>query len=501
MIGLPPFLSFSENERTLQLKILMIILRTVKNISSLNIAASVLLFLAAILAAVVANSSLSPVYQDFLLQELHLRIGNFNLFSHGGHPLKMIEFINDCLMTVFFLAVGLEIKRELLVGELSSVRKAALPFIAACGGMVVPVVIYALSVASGTPETRGMAIPMATDIAFSLGVLSLLGKRVPLSLKIFLTAFAVVDDIGGILVIALFYSADVAYGYLIAAAVLYVFLYYMGKFGVTQKIFFLFFGVIIWYLFLQSGIHSTISGVILAFVIPARPRLDAGKYIERIRDIIGEFPVSKSDNIVLTNAQIATLKQVERASDYVISPLQSLEDNLHGVVSFVILPLFAFANAGVVFSGSGSIVGDVSIAVAAGLLLGKFLGIPVYVAGGEERRGADAGGDELEEYSGRLPAGRYRVYRIVVHCQPFLCGRISGIAEPGEIRGACRDGACRGAGVCGAELGAAGEGEVRWVVSERGFLGTDYAELHGFRELHGLVRIIQNLRTIQNLRI
>ena len=121
MIGLPPFLSFSENERTLQLKILMIILRTVKNISSLNIAASVLLFLAAILAAVVANSSLSPVYQDFLLQELHLRIGNFNLFSHGGHPLKMIEFINDCLMTVFFLAVGLEIKRELLVGELSSV--------------------------------------------------------------------------------------------------------------------------------------------------------------------------------------------------------------------------------------------------------------------------------------------------------------------------------------------------------------------------------------------
>ena len=499
MIGLPPFLSFSENERILQLKILMIILRTVKNISSLNIAASVLLFLAAILAAVVANSSLSPVYQDFLLQELHLRIGNFNLFSHGGHPLKMIEFINDCLMTVFFLAVGLEIKRELLVGELSSVRKAALPFIAACGGMVVPVVIYALSVASGTPETRGMAIPMATDIAFSLGVLSLLGKRVPLSLKIFLTAFAVVDDIGGILVIALFYSADVAYGYLIAAAVLYVFLYYMGKFGVTQKIFFLFFGVIIWYLFLQSGIHSTISGVILAFVIPARPRLDAGKYIERIRDIIGEFPVSKSDNIVLTNAQIATLKQVERASDYVISPLQSLEDNLHGAVSFVILPLFAFANAGVVFSGSGSIVGDVSIAVlAAGQVPGD---IPVYVAGGEERRSADAGGDELEEYSGRLPAGRYRVYRIVVHCQPFLCGRISGTAEPGEIWGACRDGACRGAGVCGAELGAAGEGEVRWVVSGRGFLGTDYAELHGFRELRGLVRIVQNLRTTQNLQI
>lgn len=353
----------------------MIILRSVRNISSLNIVASILLFMTAILAAVIANSPFAPMYQDFLMHELHLRIGSFNLFSHAGHPLRMIEFINDCLMTVFFLAVGLEIKRELLVGELSSFRKAALPFVAACGGMLVPVIIYSLLVISGTPETRGMAIPMATDIAFSLGVLSLLGKRVPLSLKIFLTAFAVVDDIGGILVIAIFYSNEVAYGYLIVAAILYCFLYYMGKFGVTQKIFFLLIGVVIWYLFLQSGIHSTISGVILAFVIPARPRLDAGKYIKRIRDIISTFPVSKSDDIVLSNEQIAMLKLVERASDRVISPLQSLEDNLHGMVNFVILPLFAFANAGVVFSGSGNIVGDVSIAVAVGLLLGKFLGI------------------------------------------------------------------------------------------------------------------------------
>ena len=307
-----------------------------------------------------------------------MRVGDFNLFSHGGHNLTMIEFINDCLMTVFFLAVGLEIKRELLVGELSSFRKAILPFIAACGGMIFPVIVYSLLVASGTPETQGMAIPMATDIAFSLGVLSLLGNRVPLGLRIFLTAFAVVDDIGGILVIAIFYSTEVAYGYLIAAAVLYAFLYYMGKLGVTQKIFFLLFGVVIWYLFLQSGIHSTISGVILAFVIPARPRLNAGKYIRRIRSIISTFPVMQSDNIVLTNEQITTLKQVERASDHVISPLQSLEDNLHGTVNFVILPLFAFANAGVVLSGGGDVVGNVAIAVGLGLLLGKFLGIYLF---------------------------------------------------------------------------------------------------------------------------
>ena len=199
----------------------MIILRTVKNFSALNVAASILLFLTAILAAIVANSSLAPVYQSFLSQELHLRIGDFNLLSHGGHNLTMIEFINDCLMTIFFLAVGLEIKRELLVGELSSFRKAILPFIAACGGMIFPVLVYSFLVTPGTPETQGMAIPMATDIAFSLGVLSLLGKRVPLSLKIFLTAFAVVDDIGGILVIAIFYSSEVAYGYLIRSYIIW----------------------------------------------------------------------------------------------------------------------------------------------------------------------------------------------------------------------------------------------------------------------------------------
>lgn len=181
----------------------MTVLRSMKDFSSMNITASILLFVTAIAAAVIANSPAASVYQEFLSHELHFRIGGFNLLSHAGHNLTMIEFINDGLMTIFFLMVGLEIKRELLVGELSSFRKAALPFIAACGGMVVPVVIYSMVCAPGTEGGQGLAIPMATDIAFSLGVLSLLGKRVPLSLKIFLTAFAVVDDIGGILVIAI----------------------------------------------------------------------------------------------------------------------------------------------------------------------------------------------------------------------------------------------------------------------------------------------------------
>ena len=343
-----------------------------------NIAASIFLFVAAILAAVIANSSWAPAYQEFLAHELHLRIGDFNLFSHGGRDLRMIEFINDGLMTFFFVMVGLEIKRELLVGELSSLRKASLPFIAACGGMLLPVLIYILFCRLGEDGGQGMAIPMATDIAFSLGVLSLLGNRVPLSLKIFLTAFAVVDDIGGILVIALFYSSHVSLGYLVAAAVLYAFLYFLGRRGATSKVFFFIFGVIIWYLFLQSGIHSTISGVILAFVIPAKPRMDVGKYIERIRTAISEFPTMDKESIVLTNSQIAKLKELEAASDHVISPLQSMEDSLHGIVNFVILPLFAFVNAGVVFSGGGELVGNVSMAVGVGLVAGKFAGIDLF---------------------------------------------------------------------------------------------------------------------------
>lgn len=350
-----------------------------KYLYHMDILASVLLFLAAVAAAILANSPWAHFYHDFLAMEVSLQIGSFNLFAHEGQSMTMLQLINDGFMTVFFLAVGLEIKREILVGELSSVRKASLPFIAACGGMLLPVLIFAFVCPPGTPGGEGLAIPMATDIAFSLGVLSLLGKRVPLSLKVFLTAFAVVDDIGGILVIAIFYSSHVALSYLLWAALVFVVLYLLGKRRTTSKVVFVVGGVIAWYLFLQSGVHCTIAGVILAFVIPARPRLNAGKYVERIRRIIKTFPAmdaNDKDNIVLTNEQIAKLKHVESASDRVISTLQSLEDNLHNTVSFVILPLFAFANAGVTFGGgSGEIFGGVAIGIMLGLIVGKFIGI------------------------------------------------------------------------------------------------------------------------------
>lgn len=341
-----------------------------------NIFGSVLLFITALLAAILANSPFASYYHDFLSLEVSLRIGSFNLFSHNGHSLTVLQLINDGFMTVFFLAVGLEIKRELLVGELSSVRKALLPFIAACGGMIIPVVIYAFICPPGSEGGHGLAIPMATDIAFSLGVLSLLGSRVPLCLKIFLTAFAVVDDIGGILIIALFYSGHVQITYLLWAAIVFILLYYLGKSRTASKTFFVLGGIITWYLFLQSGIHSTISGVILAFVIPARPRLNVGKYIKRIHRAMKSFPAREDDNIVLTNEQIHKLKAVESASDRVISTLQSLEDNLHNTVSFIILPLFAFANAGVVLGGGeGDLIGPVTMGIFFGLIIGKFTGI------------------------------------------------------------------------------------------------------------------------------
>lgn len=335
----------------------------------------------AVLAMIIANSPLGDAYQDFWKQTVSLQIGDFNLFSHHGKPLTLMAFINDALMALFFFSVGLEIKREIMVGELSSPRKALLPVIAAIGGMVIPVLFYFV-IAPTDPEVNGIAIPMATDIAFSLGVLSMFGKRVPISLKIFLTAFAVVDDIGGILVIAFFYTSDLSVNYLIASAIVLIILYAGNKLGVMHRIFYIGFGIMMWYFFLQSGIHCTIAGVIIAFVIPARPNLRVTHYVNRIRESISKFPVSKSEEddtkIVLDTDQINELKSIEAASNRVISPLQSLENSMHGWVNYFIMPLFAFANAGVVLSGGMDSIGTVSLAVFFGLTAGKFFGLYLF---------------------------------------------------------------------------------------------------------------------------
>ncbi len=352
--------------------------KTLKNLAS----GGNMLMVATVLALLAVNLPATHEFYTWLwTNEVRLQIGSFNLFSHMGHPMTLAAFINDALMAVFFFSVGLEIKREVLVGELSSFRKALLPIIGACGGMIVPVVIYYL-LAQGTDYAGGMAIPMATDIAFSLGVLSMLGKRVPIGLKIFLTTLAVVDDIGGILVIAVFYTSQINYWMLIAAAAILAFLAIGGAMmKIQSKMFYIIFGLAVWFLFLNAGIHPTIAGVLVAFCVPAVPVNPPAKFINAIRENVAHFASDDEVHLerrsILGHQQMDWLKRIESASDKVISPLQDLEDSLHPLVNYLILPLFAFANAGIWFDGMtlADAYAGVSLAIICGLVLGKFLGI------------------------------------------------------------------------------------------------------------------------------
>ena len=339
------------------------------------------LIAATVLALVVANiPGINEYYFNFWTQEIRLQVGDFNIFSHSGHPMDMLAFINDALMAVFFFSIGLEIKREILVGELASFKQALLPIMAAVGGMVCPVLIYWL-MAGGTEYSGGAAIPMATDIAFSLGVLAMLGKRVPLSLKIFLTTLAVVDDLGGIVVIATFYSTHIEADLLLYAAGLLVVLLLGSHMHIKSKIFYLGIGGVVWFLFLNSGIHPTIAGVLVAFCVPATPVFAPKKYIKIIRNSIahfrGEDDELLSQRTILNRQQLNWLKEVESASDKVISPLQELEDSLHPIVNYFIVPLFAFANAGIFLleTDPASVFEGVSLAVILALVVGKFAGI------------------------------------------------------------------------------------------------------------------------------
>lgn len=347
-----------------------------------HVSASAVLIFFTILALICANlPGVKDWYFSLWQMPVHFSIGNFNLFSHGGHALNLGEVINDFLMAIFFLSVGLEIKREIKVGELSTKEKAMLPIIGACGGMLVPVLIFWL-VSPGDPVSqRGLAIPMATDIAFSLGVLSVFSKRVPLGLKVFLAALAVADDLGGIIVIALFYSSHIDVLYIILSLVCVVVMVLGNWLKNRSKAFYVIIGLFLWYFMLNSGIHATIAGVIVAFCIPATLRKGTGHYLERIRENISKFPVIDVDDrhntIVLTNQDIHTLKSIESAADKMISPLQDLEDNLHFLINYIVIPLFAFANAGICFEGMsvGGVFSGVGLAVMMGLVLGKFIGV------------------------------------------------------------------------------------------------------------------------------
>ncbi len=346
------------------------------------VSSSVVLIFFTVLALVCANIPVVKEWYFSLWQhEVGLSIGNFNFFSHNGHSMNVGQVINDFLMAIFFLSVGLEIKREIRVGELSTREKALLPIIGACGGMAVPVLIFWLVCPGDAVMQRGLAIPMATDIAFSLGVLSVFKTRVPVGLKVFLAALAVADDLGGIIVIALFYSSHIDVTFLILSAVCVAVMMLANYLKCRAKVFYVLVGLLLWYTMLNSGIHATIAGVITAFCIPATLKKGTGHYLERIRENVNQFPVIDVDDrhntIVLTNSQIHTLKSIESAADKMISPLQDLEDNLHGLINYFVIPLFAFANAGIDLStmSLGSLFSGVGLAVMLGLVLGKFIGV------------------------------------------------------------------------------------------------------------------------------
>jgi NhaA family Na+:H+ antiporter len=281
-------------------------------------------------------------------------------------------------MAVFFFLIGLEIKREIVSGELSDFKKASLPILAAVGGMLFPALIFTV-LNYGEPGSQGWGISIATDIAFSLGILQLLGKRVPLSLKIFLMAFAIIDDLGAVLVIALFYSSNLVWIYIGIGIIIVIALMILSAKGYYSKYFFFLMGAIVWILFLKSGIHATIAGVLLALTIPLKRKINTKSFYNDAKDALDMFLADCSkvtdETKILTKNQLAAIDELEDISEKTAPPLQYLEHSLHGWVSYIIMPLFAFANAGVVFSVGEEFNLSLSTNIATALVAGKALGI------------------------------------------------------------------------------------------------------------------------------
>ncbi|NOX18651.1 MAG: Na+/H+ antiporter NhaA [Chlorobi bacterium] len=302
----------------------------IKEFLKLESSGGIILIGGMVLALIMANSPLAALYDWILHLPVGVKLGSINLDSTLHH------WVNDGLMAIFFLTVGLEVKREVLEGELSNISQVMLPGVAALGGMVVPALIYFFFNQGDDFAMKGWAIPTATDIAFALGILSLLGKRVPVSLKLFLMTLAIVDDLGAILIIAIFYSADLSMISLILAAVFTIILIVMNLRGVVRQAAFMIIGVLLWLSVLYSGIHATLAGVVIAFTIPLRAKNEFGE-----------------------------------------SPLHHLEHTLHPWVTYMILPLFAFANAGISFAGMSisSLFEPVPLGIMSGLFVGKLIGV------------------------------------------------------------------------------------------------------------------------------
>lgn len=338
-------------------------------------AGGIVLMVCTVAALVWANSPWAGLYDTLWHTEVSAGLGTWTIVK----PLHI--WINDGLMAIFFFSVGLEIKREVLVGELATMKKAMLPISAAVGGMLVPAALY-FALNAGRPGANGWGIPMATDIAFALGVLAILGDRVCLSVKIFLTALAIVDDIGAVLVITLFYTADLSFYAFAVAAVFLGALIAANRAGVHNPLVYAVLGFGLWAAFLKSGVHPTVAGVIIAMTIPARPKMTDTEFLERSQKIIDSFrhASGKGARMLASNNQRRSAAALTRASQLVQTPLQRMEHELHPWVTFLIMPLFALANAGV---GLGAGITDaltdrVSLGIIVGLIIGKQTGITLF---------------------------------------------------------------------------------------------------------------------------
>jgi Na+:H+ antiporter, NhaA family len=329
----------------------------------------ILLLLGTIAALAWANSPWEASYHTLWNTQVSISVGRFGL-SESRH-----EWINDGLMSVFFFLVGLEIKREVLIGELSSLKQAAFPFIAAVGGVVFPALIY-VSVAHGDAMQRGWGIPMATDIAFALGVLAVLGNRVPVSLKIFVTALAIVDDIIAVLVIAIFYTDRIDMFSLTVGLAGVALCFVANLLGIRKPAFYALIGACVWVAVLKSGVHATVAGVLLAFTIPARTYIDRDMFLTRSRWLLDKFENARPNSLSSHSA----IHALETSCELIESPLHRIEHFLHPWVSFLVMPLFAFANAGVRILGNVLAAGKhpVSLGVALGLFIGKPMGILLF---------------------------------------------------------------------------------------------------------------------------
>jgi Na+:H+ antiporter, NhaA family len=335
----------------------------------------ILLLICTVFALLWANSPFSEEY-------FHLWHTKVSIFMNNiGLEYSLHHWINDGLMAIFFFVVGLEIKRELLAGELSSFKKASLPVAAALGGMLFPAAIYLLLNAGGKGSS-GWGIPMATDIAFVIGIMAILGSKVPAALKVFVTALAIADDIGAILVIAIFYTSEISFISLGIAGGFMLILILANRLGIRNLIIYVILGIGLWLAFLKSGVHATVAGVLLAFVIPSSSKINTKKYVENNNELLRKFDnAEENDEDILANEEQQTyIHEIENNSKKLLPPLQRFEHSLAPWVSFFIMPLFALANAGVSL-GEGlvnSLLDSINIGIVAGLFIGKQAGIFIF---------------------------------------------------------------------------------------------------------------------------